>query len=197
MRKSHQELSQRRLPQRLLERTKKDKLFNDLLNLLETKEWEWAPDGIESGRRFLTTLTNVLWYLDGHHDTLSHRGFKVPELFSPYQGYNVPQASKHRKRSAVNLSCEKLACHSASLYEVLLSSWINTSRWAVMKEAVKGLASSIDGHISYLRDQSKRMKVHHSTPSESFGDKTNFTYLPRSSKVPGSLRELDQALSQK
>ena len=113
------------------------------------------------------------------------------------KGTNVPQASKHRKRSAVNLSCEKLACHSASLYEVLLSSWINTSTWAVMKEAVKGLASSIDGHISYLRDQSKRMKVHHSTPSESFGDKTNLTYLPRSSKVPGSLRELDQALSQK
>ena len=37
----------------------------------------------------------------------------------------------------------------------------------------------------------------HSTPSESFGDKTNFTYLPRSSKIPGSLHELDQALSQK
>ena len=66
-----------------------------------------------------------------------------------------------------------------------------------MKEVVKGLASSIDGHISYLRDQSKKMKVHHSTPSESFGDKTNFTYLPRSSKIPGSLHELDRALSQK
>ena len=95
MHKSQQELSQRRLPQHLLERTKKDKLFNDLLNLLETKEWEWAPDGIESGRRFLTTLTNVLWCLDGHHETLSHQEFKVPEFFSPYQGYNVPQASKH------------------------------------------------------------------------------------------------------
>lgn len=197
MRKSQQLLSQRRLPQRLSERTKKDKLFNDLLNLLETKKWDWAPDGVESGRVFLTTLTNVLWYLDSHHDTLSHRGCKVPELFSPYQGYNVPQASKHRKRSAANLSCEKLAGYSASLYEVLLSSWINTSRWAVMKEAVKGLASSIDGHISYLRDQLERMKIHHSTPSESFGDKTNFTYLPRSSQVPGSLHDLDQALSQK
>ena len=197
MRKSQQELSNRRLPQRLSERTKKDKLFNDLLNLLETKKWEWAPDGVESGRVFLTTLTNVLWYLDGHHDTLSRRGLQVPELFSPYQGYNVPQASKHRKRSAANLSCEKLACHSASLYETLLSSWINTARWAVMKEAVKGLATSIDSHISYLHDQSKRMKIHHSTPSESFGDKTNFTYLPRSSKIPGSLHELDQALSQK
>ena len=67
----------------------------------------------------------------------------------------------------------------------------------MMKEAVKGLASSTDGHISYLRDQSQRMKVYHSTPSESFGDKTNFTYLPRSSKIPGSLHELDRALYQK
>jgi len=66
-----------------------------------------------------------------------------------------------------------------------------------MKEAVKGLASSIDGHISYLHDQSKRMKVYHSTPSECYGDKTNFTHLPRSSKIPGSLHELDRALSQK
>ena len=66
-----------------------------------------------------------------------------------------------------------------------------------MKEAVKGQASSIDSHMSYLHDQSKRMKIHHSTPSESFGDKTNFTYLSKSSKVRGSLQELDQALSQK
>ena len=37
MRKFQQLLSQRRLPQCLPEQTKKDKLFNDLLNLLETK----------------------------------------------------------------------------------------------------------------------------------------------------------------
>ena len=40
------------------------------LNLLEMKKWNWAPDGVESGRVFLTTLTIFLWYLDGYHDTL-------------------------------------------------------------------------------------------------------------------------------
>ena len=61
IRKSQQELSQRRLPQRLLERTKKDKLFNDLLNLLETKEWEWAPDGIETTTRHSCRYYRYLW----------------------------------------------------------------------------------------------------------------------------------------
>ena len=91
VRKSQQLFTQRRLPQCLPERTKKDKLFNDLLNLLETKKWEWAPDGVESERVILTTLTNILWYLDSHHDTLSHGHAKYQSCSQCIKGSLYPK----------------------------------------------------------------------------------------------------------
>ena len=48
-----------------------------------------------------------------------------------------------------------------------------------------------------LHYQSKKMKLHHHSPSESFSDKTNFTLLPKSTSVPDMLQTLDNALLQK
>ena len=54
----------------VVEQTKKDKLFNDLLWLVEQKGLKFFPDQLESGKSYLTTVTAALWYIDHHHCTL-------------------------------------------------------------------------------------------------------------------------------
>ena len=53
MRKSKQELSHHRLPQRLSERTKKDKLFNDLLKCLKLRSGSGHQMELKVGECFL------------------------------------------------------------------------------------------------------------------------------------------------
>ena len=100
---SQQRLSLPCLPECISEQTKKDKLFNDLISLLKSMGKKWQSGEVKSRRSFLVTLANVLWYIDGHQESLQTRGCHVPELFKPFTGYNKSECSKHRKRSQSNL----------------------------------------------------------------------------------------------
>ena len=67
------------LPQPISEKNKKDKLFNDLLQLANRRGLRLAHNDIESARKYFMTLTSTLWYIDGHHVTLSDRGCEIPD----------------------------------------------------------------------------------------------------------------------
>jgi len=61
---------------------------------------------------FVQKLCNVLWYMDGHHGTLSERVLAPLQSFT---GYNTLELSKHRKRTKENLkSCVLEQCHYKS-----------------------------------------------------------------------------------
>ena len=56
--------SKRTLPARLKPRNNKDKLFNDLVLLFEKKDWKWRDGGDTHGKKFVSNLCDVLWYID-------------------------------------------------------------------------------------------------------------------------------------
>ena len=60
MMNSQRQLRKPRLPERIIEKNKKDKLFNDLITLLESKGLKWTEGEITSGKCFVATLTSVL-----------------------------------------------------------------------------------------------------------------------------------------
>ena len=53
------------LPARLEPRNNKDKLFNDLVLLFEKRDWKWHDGGNTHGKKFISNLCDVLWYIDG------------------------------------------------------------------------------------------------------------------------------------
>jgi len=114
------------LPEPIPEHNKKDGLYNDLLKLADQKGLKLSHSDVESGKRYFVTLTSTLWYINGHHSSLSDRGCKIPELFKTFQGYNVPELSKHKKRKHVNVSSEKLNSLVKVLHDHLLVAWLNT-----------------------------------------------------------------------
>ena len=109
---SQRRLNQPSLPSRREPvRTKKDKLRNNMIVLLEQNELSWKSCDIPSiGEQLVGNLTETLWYVDGHHDVFKNRGFQIPGVFSCFTGYNTPEASKHRKRQVGNMSDVEAEC---------------------------------------------------------------------------------------
>ena len=61
----------------------KQKLHNDLIDLLQQKELGWMKENVLSeGKPFVTQLVDILWQLDGHHDKLAAQSCPIPDLFS-------------------------------------------------------------------------------------------------------------------
>ena len=58
---------------------RKIQLKNDILKWLERNELGWSTDACEQqGNKFINTLTETLWNLDGHAETLKSRGCGIP-----------------------------------------------------------------------------------------------------------------------
>ena len=62
------------LPNLMEKKTKRDRMFDDLIQLAEEKGLKFHPDQLESGRPYVNTVCSALWYIDGHHGTLGLRG---------------------------------------------------------------------------------------------------------------------------
>ena len=67
-----------KLPNLLCEKTK-DKVCNDLICLVDGMGLKWQSGEVNSGKSFLITLSNVLWYIDGHHESLASRGYEISQ----------------------------------------------------------------------------------------------------------------------
>ena len=184
------------LPQLISERTKKDRLFNDIVKMLDQKGLKFSSGQIDSGKSYITTLTSALWYIYQHHRTLASRGCHVPDVFKPFNGYNCPELSKHRKRERGSLNADKLSVFAASLNEALLLSWLNTPKWASMREATEKFASALDSYVVYLRSQNKKMKVHRCSQAISIADKTSVELLPANRSPSKRLTKLNDAISE-
>ena len=145
-----------------ISRSRKQELKRDVLVWLEKNSLGWDSGSVELGSKFVTGLTNCLWYLDGQHSTLADRACHVPPEFQPFQGYNLPEKSHHRKRTAENLSAAILDHHSTVLNSFLLQSWLQVSLWKCVKSAVCNLADAIAKYSSYLKDKNQETQTNHS-----------------------------------
>lgn len=66
----------------VLVRTKKDKLYNDFLELLRKENVLFPANDVQlSGKNLVKTIVECLWYLDGHHEKLKKQSCPVSEFF--------------------------------------------------------------------------------------------------------------------
>ena len=66
-------------------RTARDELENSIINFLKDNNLGWSAAYVKAcGDRFVEILTEVLWYLDGHQNTLDARCLSLPSLFSRF-----------------------------------------------------------------------------------------------------------------
>ena len=118
-----------RLPDKLDKDTltrKEKQLYNNVIDLLDEYHFTWkGRDAANSyGIRLVKAIFECLWYLDCRYPIFTKQGYSIPQIFTKFIGYNIPEASKHRKRSLDNMSAMALCDHSTSLLACLQSNYI-------------------------------------------------------------------------
>ena len=176
------------------EKNSKDGLYNDLVNFCNSQNLGWEePDSV--GKKFITDLSNTLWYIDGHHRVLSSRSCDIPNFFSNFTGYNRPEKSKHRKRSISNLKRDKLLELASNLQEHVVSSWIQRHEWCTFRVALSNLIEAISLYASYLNVRNDAMKVCHSSSEPvNFAEASNVRFMKKTSSVSSLLASLDDTV---
>ena len=161
-------LCQPKLPSKITRErmTKKEVLFNDVVDFLQSQELSWPGTDVAegAGKKFVSSLVDCLWYLDGRKHVLEKQGCKFPDFMLSFEGYNKPEASKHRKRSTENMCSSVLRAHSQSLYSCLQNVYWSRPKFAKLKPSIEQLAASIAQYSDFLASQNKRMKEVHSLP---------------------------------
>jgi len=128
-------LSQPSLPMRVQERNNKDKMYNAVLDLLDSKNLKFSSSEVSTaGKTFVKTLADTLWYVDGHHETLNKQSCPIPDCFAKFVGYNKPEISKHRKRQHTNMSSDTLRSLSQLLFSTLQSVFWAKEKWHNLKK---------------------------------------------------------------
>ena len=178
------------------EKNRKDQLYNAIIDLFRERGLGWQKPETY-GKQFIRHLTNLFWYIDGHHEVLASRACPIPVYFSTFVGYNRPELSKHRKRSISNLSRDVLLEHATVLHDYAMSSWIQQPEWEAFKTGYLQLIEAISAYASYLAIRNKSMKRHHSSPEPavSFADSCNIRHIMKSSSVSPLLSEIDSVVT--
>ena len=138
------------LPRRVTRVTnKKQQLRNDIIDYLEVHNLTWCAQQVATeGERFVACLVDLMWYIDGHHEVFQHRSNAIPSSVSQFSGYNIPELSKHRKRSLQNMSSPILNDHANNIFKCLQGSyWMTNSRWNSWKGDLESLATSVSNYI--------------------------------------------------
>ena len=71
----------------------RDRLYNDLINLMREMGVKWSDPGV-FGVAFLKNLRDVLWYIDGHHDTIAAKGPPGPTGVCQIQWIQLPTGTR-------------------------------------------------------------------------------------------------------
>ena len=198
LKQSQLEISRKKVPSCIQERNKKDKLYNEIIYYLELKKLHWNSNEVNSsGTNFVKSLCEVLWYIDGHQSTISARGYQIPACFKDFQGFNAAELSKHRKRSAGNMSADIIQSLSTKLFRLLQANYFSRENWASMRQSCELLANTLHLYACEIQDKSKVMKTIHSsgTPWRSIDKSMDILYLKPIGSVCTELQDICEQLS--
>ena len=140
-------------------RNKKEELANAVSSWLESNGVAFQPTDVETkGKCLLNTLADALWMIDGHLETFASRSHAIPPEFARFSGYNVPEASKHKRKTLERTAVE---VNARKLFELLEKPWMSSGRCSAIREPVENLAQSLHGYSAYLLSQSTKVAANH------------------------------------
>ena len=139
---------------------KKHRLWNMVLDMLRENNVGWSLQEKQFlGIQFFNTVTDVLWDIDGNHDTLSSRGCGVPMIFKPFTGFNCPEKRKKRKIDSDYLTEVMVNTHSSSLAKLSGMAYLQTSRWTNIRDSISSLSNNLRNYGEYLKRQKEKVSL--------------------------------------
>lgn len=164
---------------------RKEELFNDLLRSFKSKQLDFPYMSANTeGRYCLDVLSNSLWYITNHHQTIEDRCkhvsglITVPDCYQIFSGYND---TKRKKMKAEQLEREKLKLHANALHGLLLKPYMNSSdAWREEAKHIESLAKCLHNYAEYLNIQNIKMKTIQiaSSPPRTLDEDTSIQFRP-------------------
>ena len=137
------------------------KLYNDLIDCIESTEARWPHQSLCTGQSFSKALSAALWYVDPHHHTLRERGITLPGMFLKFNGYNDYKRKKEKKPKLSQLG---LNHHVQQLSDFLSQPWFCRSIYSELCDVTEQLVEGMRKYELYLRGNSERASnTHHHT----------------------------------
>ena len=130
-----------------------DKLFNDIVDVLQNENIGWTASSVASGHKHVFVLSRALFYMDVYRDQFKERGIHFPAFLDEFQGYNNPGASKHK---TPQLSSERLQSHVNNLSSALLLPFLSDEHYSRLKSWGMGLCDAMQAMLSRLSAQNAR-----------------------------------------
>ena len=155
-------------------KNKKFEMKNAVIDWHSKNKVGWEPGSVEgSGWAFVNTVSDVMWDLDGKHESLAARAHGVPQELGHLQGYNCPEKHRHKRKHPGSLSCDMLAEHSGALLNLTQMGYMKAEKWTGIRAVLLKLAVHLRDHESYLNSQNSAMQV----KSLSFSDSGAFKIM--------------------
>ncbi|RIB23787.1 hypothetical protein C2G38_2139586 [Gigaspora rosea] len=128
-----------------------DQLYNDVLELLHSKNLGWEHGTQNSiGISFINKLVSLLYYLDDKHKTLKLRSLKIPLLFLELLLYQKNSYYKNGTHHKTTLRRKELEFRADKLEECILQPWTSKSCWNEVITATLELCSVARAYANYL-----------------------------------------------
>lgn len=148
---------------------------------------------------FLQVLTDLMWIIDGHHETINeaakqgHMQKMIPIHLGKLSGYFDPKTTKKSSR----LDSEKLEAHSDRLNSVLLTSWMLRDNFKPLKCELDHLSTVIRQYIVYLAKKNADRKRHHESnePARNFLKDGEVQTVEKKGQIQIKYRSLNSQLA--
>ena len=170
------------------------KLYNDLIDCIESTEARWPHQSLCTGQSFSKALSAALWYVDPHHHTLRKRGITLPGMFLKFNGYNYYKRKKEKKPKLSQLG---LNHHVQQLSDFLSQPWFCRSIYSELRDVTEQLVEGMRKYELYIRENSERASNthHHTEVIRSPFDNIVMKTIPSTSEIIKSeYSEIFQAL---
>ena len=177
----------------------KEELRNEVASIFKNENIDFPTS--DEAHYCVSVLTNALWYVTNHHQTISDAQkhhpniIPIPEVFANLEGYNDV---KRKKIKSVQLRSPDLNSHSQALYALLLRPGKKTKVWKSMAENVKLLADSLIAYKEYLDEKTQRIaSVHESmTPARQLSEGADIKHVPPTNFVDTKYDLIDRSVKQ-
>ena len=136
------------LPEKWSPSNAKLKLKNGIIDWLAQNKLGWeAAMAKQLGLKFVNTLADALWYIDGNGNTLADQSLQQ------FQGYKEPEKHKHKQVMADSLRSKDFRAYLTACFTLSASSFMKMQRWVSVRESVLRFANDLQQYASYLDSQ--------------------------------------------
>lgn len=168
----------------------KERLHNDIINMLKGLGAGWTVSTMSSGKRTVSALTSALWYINGQTEKLKERN-AFPSAFALIPTYRTPEKDH---KALPKLEASRLKELTCELCVVLQLPSMASSKNTNTRETIENLNECILKYIRHLElDQVGKQTQILKDCTVNIGERSVKCIKPALSVEP-QYREIDEAI---